>query len=50
MVCMTLIAAEGHKDISEAAAFLEQVLPDLRGRERVHEYLDVFVAKGGSSD
>lgn len=42
---MTSIAAEEHRDISEVAPFYEQVLYDLRGCARVHDYLNVFVAK-----
>lgn len=45
MAYMASIAAEKRRDISEVAPFYEQVLCDLRGQARVHDYLNVFVAK-----
>ena len=45
MAYITSIAAEKHRDISEVVPFYERVLCDLRGHARVHDYLNVFVAK-----
>ena len=45
MAYMTSIAEEKHKDISEVVPFYEDILSDLRGQARVHDYLNIFVAK-----
>ena len=45
MAYMASIAAERHKDISEVLPFYENVLGDLRGQARVHDFLSIFVAK-----
>lgn len=45
MAYITSIAAEKHRDISEVVPFYEHVLYDLRSQARVHDYLNVFVAK-----
>ena len=45
MAYMASIAAERHKDISEVVPFYENVLGDLRGQARVHDFLSIFVAK-----
>lgn len=45
MAYMASIAAEKHRDISEVLSVYEEVLCDLRSRARVHDYLNVFVAK-----
>ena len=42
---MVSIAAEKHRDVSEVVPFYEQVLCDLRGQARVHDFLSIFVAK-----
>jgi len=45
MAYMTSIAAEKQKDIAEVAFFYEHILSDLRGQARVHDFLNIFVAK-----
>ena len=45
MAYIASIATEKHRDISEVAPFYEHVLYDLRSQARVHDYLNVFVAK-----
>lgn len=45
MAYMTSIAEEKQKDISEVVPFYEHILSDLRGQARVHDYLNIFVAK-----
>lgn len=45
MSYISSIAAEKHRDISEVAPFYENVLCDLRSQARVHDYLNIFVAK-----
>lgn len=42
---ITSIANDKHRDISEVAPFYENILCDLRSQARVHDYLNVFVAK-----
>jgi hypothetical protein len=39
------IAAENHKDIREVGACYEDILGDLRSQARVHDFLNIFVAK-----
>lgn len=45
MAYMASIADEKHRDISEVVPFYEHILSDLRGQARVHDYLNIFVAK-----
>lgn len=39
------IAQEEHKAFSEVADCYEHILANLRGQARVHDYLNIFVAK-----
>lgn len=39
------IAQDGQRDISEVAACYEPILAHLRTQARVHDYLNIFVAK-----
>jgi hypothetical protein len=45
MAYMTSIAAEKQKDIAEVTPFYERILSDLRGQAKVHDFLNIFVAK-----
>lgn len=45
MAYITAIAQEKHKAIPEVADCYERILIDLRHQARVHDYLNVFVAK-----
>lgn len=45
MAYMTSIAEEKHKDLLEVASFYENILVDLKGQARVHDFLNIFVAK-----
>lgn len=45
MAYIASIAAEKHRDVAEIVPFYEHVLYDLRGQARVHDYLNIFVAK-----
>lgn len=45
MAYMTSIADEKHRDISEVVPFYENILSDLRSQARVHDFLNIFVAK-----
>ena len=45
MAYMTSIAEEKHRDITDVVPYYEHILFDLRGQARVHDYLNVFVAK-----
>ena len=42
---MASIADEERRDISEVTPYYEHILGDLRGQARVHDYLNIFVAK-----
>lgn len=45
MAYMTSIAEEKHRDITDIVPYYEHILFDLRGQARVHDYLNIFVAK-----
>lgn len=45
MAYITAIAQEKHKAIPEVADCYERILIDMRHQARVHDYLNVFVAK-----
>lgn len=45
MAYIASIAEEKHRDVAEIAPYYEHVLCDLRGQARVHDYLNIFVAK-----
>ncbi|MET0963196.1 MAG: DUF3562 domain-containing protein [Noviherbaspirillum sp.] len=45
MAYIAAIAQERHKAIPEVADCYERILGDLRHQARVHDYLNVFVAK-----
>lgn len=42
---MTAIAQENGKDIADVAPCYEEILGSLRGQARIHDYLNIFVAK-----
>lgn len=50
MAYMTSIADEKHRDISEVVPSYENILRGLRNQARVHDYLNIFVAKKCSSN
>lgn len=42
---MIAIAQEHGKDMTEVAPRYEEILASLRGQARIHDYLNIFVAK-----
>lgn len=45
MAYITAIAQEEHIEISKVTGCYEHILGNLRGQARVHDYLNIFVAK-----